>query len=475
MVLSRTIAFRGNHGWGGYNTIAAGRNVVVAHSESEVGILTKDGALIDRRSIRDLFSGHLPEEQGTADPRISYDTATDRFVIMAASSMNGCGPCPNVWLIAVSKTNDPRTVSPADWHVWSFDGTRNADGAPTNLWGDYHIAGFDDDKMILTAQMVRNDGAHSVAVCPRIWVFDKAELLTGDPDLRPRQEFCAMKDPRTGMDLVFRVLPATQWEDPGGIFFVYSGSECDIIVGRVDGKPSGAQVTLRNVHVPPPGDVPGGWCGTPHPGEQLGGGLPIFLHSAHIRDPPQLVNGTLWVVQNVRLGPDGQPGNALRLVALDVRGWPGTPTIREDTRIGIPATSLVAPALAVDAKGNIAMVVNLLNRSIYPSVFLVGRLGNDPPGSMRPFIEIQAGEANFNYSGVGDAIHFGAYSGAALDPVDGSAWVIGQYAARKCTWGVVVSHVRFEESGTPGIPSTPTEDAAKPCSPLPFGISPYEE
>ena len=108
----------------------------------------------------------------------------------------------------------------------------------------------------------------------------------------------------------------------------------------------------------------------------------------------------------------------------------------------------------VDSSNN--MVLSLAQSSAieFPSLYYTGRLSTDPPNTLRPLALLRAGTSTVelvnNFRN-----RYGGYFGIALDPVDGSIWIFGDYAKATDEVGKWVGKTDFDNLGAP-TPS-PTE------------------
>ena len=104
----------------------------------------------------------------------------------------------------------------------------------------------------------------------------------------------------------------------------------------------------------------------------------------------------------------------------------------------------------------------------YASVYYTGRLASDPPGTFLTPVALKLGTANQAFTPVttssGTYQRFADYSGAALDPSDGTAWVIGEYVYGPCSWGTWVGNISWaivdQTIGT--MPSLPAPNPPEP-------------
>lgn len=75
----------------------------------------------------------------------------------------------------------------------------------------------------------------------------------------------------------------------------------------------------------------------------------------------------------------------------------------------------------------------------FPSLYFAGRLASDPPSTLRSRVLLKAGNSSLDPPS--SVNRYGDYFGIALDPVDGTFWVAGQYAKTSTEWGMWVSNI----------------------------------
>lgn len=423
-------------------SIAAGISELLVATNDAFALYDKGGRLIDRVASLDMFSSVMSSAgYGWGDPRALFDRQAQRYFLAFTMRRDiaGRGPCECDlrWLLAVSRTAAPTSLRPSDWYLYTFDGTLEG-GKPTSISdGDFLVMATDARNLVLHANMAASPSSDKAFT--KLWVFDKARLLSGSPVTGPDSEFVDVHDPLTGGSLV-RLLPTAMSDDPGRVFLVgRSTSGCSLVVAAVSGSAESAELTVRGVPVP-------GVCRVPPHSPQFGGGTPIWSVQDAMGQPSYAA-GRIWLTHAVSASTATGSVGGIRLVELDVSRWPATPSVATDTTFAEPGVWYSFPALAADAQGDVAVVVTRSNFTEYGSVWYTGRLGTDPPSILRPAVLLKRGEANLNrlfrasQPASGTFNKFADFAGAALDPQDGSAWFIGTYVANVCAWGTWVGHV----------------------------------
>jgi hypothetical protein len=451
-------------------SIAVGsRELLVATSET-LALYTKDGSVLDHVPTIDMFSSLVRTAgYGWSHPRVSFDQTSGRYLlalnIFRAVPRVGACECELRWLIAVSRTSSPGSLRAPDWYLYAFDGTLE-NGKPSDTsTGDFLVLGADSSNIVVQGRMAKSHAAETSFT--KLWVFDKERLLRGETVSGPDKEFIDPRDPLTGESLI-RLLPAVAAENPGRVFLAgRSGSGCSIVVAAVSGTGSKAELTMRAVPV-------GGSCAAPPHSPQRGAGTPIWS-VGDVLAPPSYADGRLWLAHAVGLGASGRMVGAIRLVEIDVRGWPATPSVLSESMLSAPDVWYSFPAIVSNKRNDVAIVATRSSFSEYGSVSYTGRVGGDVSGILRPPVMLRPGEANWNQLArapqpAGPTYNvFADYSGAAIDPSDGTAWVVGTYVANVCAWGTWVGHLDWSVASvevlSSGVPPPPKE--GPPCQPPP--------
>jgi hypothetical protein len=107
------------------------------------------------------------------------------------------------------------------------------------------------------------------------------------------------------------------------------------------------------------------------------------------------------------------------------------------------------PAIMVDESKNLVMVFNRSGLNEYAGIRYTGRLDSDAPGTLRPSMQLKAGESNYEILGLGDTRNrWGDYNGIALDPADNTTiWMYSEYAEAPVNsasrWGTWIGQTTF--------------------------------
>jgi lysophospholipase L1-like esterase len=401
-------------------TIAAGPGRLVLARRSVTAIRTKAGALIASSTLAGFFAPVLlPGEVLLSEPHVTFDVASNRFFLVAGARADDptCTPgtCVAHLLLAISRSADPVSFGPGDWHLYALDRTldRTPAGATvTATWGDR-------DRVAVVGAVV--------AVAFRARRFGDGVAEGGKVRLLPRAPLVAGQPVTTWTDLVdfdagtaTGLLPAMTFGDPGTVFLV-SRADCGFTIhGIADPLGTPARVT-RVVATAAPA------CGAPPPASQPGGPS-LEVAAAGLATQPVYRNGSLWVADTVGVPLPGGAVAAIRWLQVDVATWPDEVAVLQDALFGDEGVFHFAPAIAVDPSGNLSIVYARSSATQFVSVYVTGRRTPDPGNTLRPGLPVMAGVAPvqlvdaLGQTRVADAL------GAAIDPTDGSAWLVGLFA-----------------------------------------------
>jgi hypothetical protein len=158
-------------GWLPYDcAIAVGKNHAMCAVNSSVAAFDRSGTRAFQTTLTVWFKSVLPATATIFDPRLIYDAAADKYILVAAANNND--NLQSWFLISVSQSGDPT----ASW--WSYVLDATVDGSTkTNNWADYPGLGQDASAVYLTANMFQwNDGPFQYA---KLRIVPKQALYTG--------------------------------------------------------------------------------------------------------------------------------------------------------------------------------------------------------------------------------------------------------------------------------------------------------
>ncbi len=135
---------------GGYPadpTLGTSGDRVLVAANNALRLMTSSGGEIVTKRFHEFFP--IPNTQLAFDPRILYDrnAADPRFFVVFLSFTKN-PRTSKIWL-AVSRSNRPNSLDPADWCKYSIDGRRNQ-GTDQDGYADYPMLGSGADTLVLS-------------------------------------------------------------------------------------------------------------------------------------------------------------------------------------------------------------------------------------------------------------------------------------------------------------------------------------
>jgi hypothetical protein len=431
--------------------VAAGPNQVVEVVNLALEMFDKSGNVVQHPVFLNNIFGI--GSNFSSDPKVRYDPGSQRWFV-SMLSLNALSLSKATYGqidLAVSSGPD---LSTATWKAYSF--------VTPSAFPDQPDIGFSADKVVLSANSFACGAQYSGCsngpiLGNEFFVVDKSDLTSMASS--PRADFYG-----PGYDgSTFSIQPASMMPgtspQPTTLYMaaVVPDSSNIIHVFTVDGLPNGTSTPQTTVQVtslpiitlsdppnaqqpPPSGTLPGQFTGDNR------------LQDAVWQD------GSLWVSANSACRPQGDTSNrdCLRFIEVLTGGAAGL-AVNQDFDYGTPGTDYYYPAVAIDESGDLVSVFSGSSTSEYPSVFFASRLQSDPLDTMSYPVLVQSGKMDYTST----HSRWGDYSGASIDPSDGSkVWVGGEYAASASSpnWGTWIAQVEAGSSGgpTPTPSATPT-------------------
>ena len=428
------------------HALAVGPRSITLVGNSQVTIREKSGALVASTPVSQFFDPVRLRGENVGDPWMTFDPDSGRFFYVADGSLgNGhtticsVGECVAHHLLAVSKSDDPRSLSTADWHLYALDRTilRTATGTvATATWGDYdHIVVGNESVLIKWPAYAFGvaSGAPGQSQGVRVRLIAKSALIAGAPvnDWTDLQ----LRDPRDGSLWVAPVEPAIG-SGKGGPFYLLGMRGCGVVVWAIQDRTTAPDPLTREV-------AAGGSCGSlpagaPQPGTDPPIDIVTFGHNVVYR------SGTLWYAHVAGRDLGGGLVSTIRVLGVDVSRWPDAPTMAQDWIYGEPGSWVLAPALMIDGSGDVVIVFGRTSPTEFASLYYTYRTPADAPGTLHPPRLLHAGDGLWaQFSPVtGSRNRFIDFFVAQLDPVDGTVWAFGAFVGaggRRGTWVADVS------------------------------------
>lgn len=417
-------------------TIAAGPGHLLALTNGTVAVFLKDGTIASQTTLADFFQSVAAPSDFITDPRALF--ASGRFFVSVASRRSS--PFAAFFLLAVSASSDPTE----DWNFYALNAATD-NITPTNNFADLPGLGVDDNAIYLTANMF--DATSFLYQGAKIRVVKKAPLLAG-----AAAGFFDFSDVRVNGSRVSSLQPAQSVGASPAEFLMNTRfpDACSVTVWRVTNPPN-TDPTLFVADLSVGGD-----CGAPPNAAQQGATTRIESGG------PRAINavwraGSLWGAAVVAHNWGSGGVAAIRLFQIDVSTFPSL-KITQDVLQGTDGVDVFYPVVGLDGGGNAALVFNQSSPSEYVSVRFAGQTASAPRNTLLASTTLKSGEATYVVLDAASRNRWGDYNGISLDPVTGTFWVIGEYAAAPFDrWGTWVGSLAFDfATPTPSPTSTST-------------------
>ncbi len=392
--------------------LAAGPTHLVEMVNVAGAIFTKQGQFVSSFSLH-AFPFFFPSSDWVGDPKIIYDNTSSRWFATMVDFTFG------YFEVAVSSSSDPT----ASW--WYY----NVTGVPSGEFSDQPTLGVSSNVVAV--------GANDYTISGRtfqggqFWVINKAELVSA------ALAYWDWWGPSCGILCTYEA----------SIHPVKSLSTTAIQYFASTGSGSTSLFTLYSVSGTPPGSValssqslPIYTLANPPSALQLGSTNTLDSGDGRIMDAVWS-NGALWasLVDGCTPAGDTQVRSCFRILEVNT----GSPSVSIDQDWASPGIYYLYPALSLDSKGDMTIIVGYSSSSNYPGLIVWGQAYNEPnslepgasPGGLFP-----SGPAS--YPACSGVCRYGDYFGAATDPDGTNVWVAGEYGAAGTVWSTYIARAQ---------------------------------
>jgi hypothetical protein len=391
--------------------IAVGPNHVVQVVNSSIAFFRKiDGGQTFQQDFVNFYKGVGTETDFLFDPKCFYDAVSKRFFVIALEEDDA--KKVSKLLISVSDDADPN----GNWFRYRIEakGTFGSDEA----WLDYPGFSCNKDAVLVTGNMF---GFTSGAYGAVFIVLPKQPLLNNGTvkasTFYDGSAFTAQPS-RTSDAVLDRIYTVSS-----------SRSTTQMQIHAIMGLPNSPTVTSTTISIPsfvPPLDYVYGPDG-------------IILDSL---DPRTFTSayraGSLVAAHNVSVS-FSDSRIATRWYEVSTKGWPTTgnqPTlIQSGTLVGGAGESLHMPAINVNKRGAISLLMSRTSPTVMADVMISSRVKSDPLGKMSVPKKLGGSKAKAAYG----ANRWGDYFSVNIDPNDDSTfWGNGETFGSNGFWSTEI-------------------------------------
>jgi len=386
---------------------AAGPNHLVSLLNSDFGVFSKSGILLQKVSLQNFWASLGTAEGEPAnfpfDPKILYDQYSGRFVAVTLGGTDS----PDSWvMVALSSTSDPTGA----WGKWAIDADLDNGIIQTNNSADYPGLGVDQFNIYITANMFDGNGG---AQYGKVWVIPKPQLLTNPGATITWFEFDAAN--RTG----FSRQPAHSFGAAAAEYLVSEGSSSQLLLTRIDNA-SGIPV----LHPPAPIQVASYVSSNSTPGApQPGNDNTIDTSDTRVLNAVYR-NGSVWATHHL-VGPGGKVEVAW--YRIDPAANSGSGAVLEQGRIRDAVRWYYYPSIGVN-KDSVA-AVGFSGSSTVEFVGGYYTIIRPSAGIADPVSPLKSGEAPYYKTFTSGINRWGDFSATMVDPGDDTSfWTLQEYA-----------------------------------------------
>lgn len=387
---------------------------------------TGSGAVTDSLSHFFGTTGHLtPADSGAgfSDPVIVYDEQIGRFIV-GDQNVNFSTHVSS-FDIAVSRSNNPATLSSSDWAFYKITTTESGFDAdyPGNM-------GYNHDALVFTLNMFGvSSGGHTQVVS-----VNASDLMSAAATLRTVKN--DLND--------FSVRPTTMHDSVAGdpMWLVTEhgdGSTIDVI--KMTGVlTTSASFAYTNLDV-------ANYSGVVSPLDPNGTVITNNIDSRIMKAAE--ANNTIVATHAVSIS---STQDVAQWYAIDVSS--GTPKLAQQGRVSAGANTYISyPGIDINSSGQIGMSYmksGTDTSSDFLSMWVTARTATDAVGTMETPVMVSSGRGLANYKDFTSGGRAGDLSGINVDPVNGTFWAANEFANTQSTadWGTAIANF------SPGPPSS---------------------
>jgi hypothetical protein len=378
----------------------------------------------------------LANSDGVADPRIIYDSTSQRWFASMVDFDAGAASDPtleaNDFLLAVSATSDPTGA----WHGFLFQ----AD--PDNgYFADFPTLGVDSNAVYLSGDMYQGEdnplGAALVS-------FPKADLLAASPTIANRTWFGVMSYDERGQ--VLQPAICLDGSTSGKIlatsdYGLDSSPHSNLVSFAVLNAASPAASLTASAFIPTASwEVPDSPY-LPAPAFALiqpDGTDTLQGNDARLSARVYAVGGVLYAIHNTQLNTHV----AIRWYRVRA----ADNALLESGTISDPDQDLFYPSIAANAVGTVVIAFNACGGSTFITCYAVAGQTINGVTTFGSRILLQASDVSYHdlYEEIGfsDTSRWGDYTTTAVDPSDPNRfWTIGMYASDSDVWSTQITEL----------------------------------
>lgn len=410
---------------------AVGRNQLLSIAGNALSLYSKTGVEQGSSSLTDFFADLSPVGS-LFDPRVVYDNASDRFIVVALERRDtALGNAANSSRLLLAVSN---TANLLDGLIFQAIDTK-VSVAGIDSWADFPALATDADAIYVTVNLYAFGGTGAYQGS-RLWIVPKSPLYAGGLSTpQVYNPFAAV-----GLGAGTTAIPAQIYGSVGGAsgtFLVSSGwtsGQVDYLsVIRVANPLTGPTFTNQFINLGNIDDTSVAVPRAPQPGTTQ----TIATGDNRIQSVVWR-NNSLYAVSTIVpvAGPDAGQATVhwYRVNTANL----ATLSLADQGNVGgediATATYTFNPSISVDGFGAFAIGFSASGANVAPGAYYVARIPTDPASTVEGSVALATGQDYFNRAAGGSPNSWGPYSSVTLDPAtDVTFWLYNQYAISRGT------------------------------------------
>lgn len=365
-----------------------------------------------------------------SDPIVTYDSVIGKFIV--GDQDVDSNTLKSNFDIAVSKTNNPATLTSADWNFYQISTTES--GYDADYPGNF---GYNHDAFVFTLNMFGNLSSHVLVTS-----VSQSDLANGVS----QASLHVYKNDLNDGSVRPTVMQDSVAGDPMWMLTEHGDNHSIDVIKMTGVLSNSAGFAYTNLAVTPYSPVV-------NPLNPNGTVITNNIDS-RIMNASE-ANNTIVAAHAVSVS---STQDVAQWYKIDVSS--GTPVLSDQGRVSAGNNTYVYyPTIAINSSGNIGMTYMKSGRDSttdYMSMWVTGRTPTDASGTMETPVEVPAGTGQANYHDFSSGGRAGDLSGINVDPSDGSFWAANEFANTEATanWGTAIANF------TVGSVSTGSADLA---------------
>jgi hypothetical protein len=426
--------------------LAVGPTDLVEVVNRTVRIASKAGATLANTSLATWFS-NVEASAGTSffDPWVVYDQQSARFVLLALAKNNST--LRSRFLISISTNNSAAPSAPgAGWCNYSLNARLNGSTA-TNNWADYAKVGFNNNAVVISANMFSPFTSPSTFQYAKLRFLSKSQLYNMACPAVNWHDFWNLTNPDGSKE--FTVQPAHSFVASNFMYTLSARSSSGTNLTRrlyttsatIPPAPvlsSKVAITVNSYSIPPDAEQPGTTTR-------------IDTGDARLLNFVRQSNGRGWATHTVACTFSGDPTtrSCLRWYEVNLSGN----TIIQQRSYGASGAYTYFPAIMPRSTSDAMIVFNRSSSATFAGIRYTGRKSTDLPNELQGSALLEGGQGCYIKLDTASPPRnrWGDYNGIALDPsVAGRWWIYSEYVvgtSATCgnnVWGTRVGQVGLQ-------------------------------